>query len=109
MSDLVEQIPLTGMRDLIARRMVESLQEAAQLTLHRSVGAEAVSAFREMFEDGGRPSVNDVVLAAVARVLTRHPAVNATLEENTISRWRTVHLGMAVAVDEGLVVPVIRN
>src|SRR5205823_6378706 len=59
--------------------------------------------------DARRPSVNDLVLAGVVRALARHPSVNATLEDESISRWRSVHLGVAVAVDGGLIVPVIRN
>jgi pyruvate dehydrogenase E2 component (dihydrolipoamide acetyltransferase) len=89
--------------------MTESLREMAQLTLHRQVDAAQLGQFREAFAADSRPSVNDLVLAAVARILARHPWVNATLEEESIFRWRCVHLGMAVAVDAGLVVPVIRN
>src|SRR5690349_181502 len=89
--------------------MTASLQEMAQLTLHRTIEAGALLAFRETFPNGSRPSINDLVCAAVARSLTRHPSVNATLEEDTIRRWRAVHLGIAVALDEGLVVPVIRD
>jgi pyruvate dehydrogenase E2 component (dihydrolipoamide acetyltransferase) len=108
-ADLLEVVPLKGMRAVIARGMTESLREMAQLTLHRQVEAAQFVQFRESFARGSRPSVNDLVLAAVARVLPQHPSVNATLENETIFRWRSVHLGMAVAVDAGLVVPVIRN
>jgi len=108
-ADLVEAVQLEGMRAVIARRMTESLREMAQFTLHRQVEAARLVLFREGFPADGRPSVNDVVLAAVARGLAHHPSVNATLEDDTIFRWRCVHLGMAVAVDAGLVVPVIRN
>ncbi len=89
--------------------MTASLQEMAQLTLHRAIEADALLAFRQSFPSESRPSINDLVHAAIARALTRHPSVNATLEEDTIRRWRAVHLGMAVALDKGLVVPVIRN
>lgn len=107
--ELLERVPLAGMRAVIARRMTDSLREMAQLTLHRLVPTAELVRFRETFATASRPSVNDLVLAGVAHVLVRHPSVNATLEDETISRWRSVHLGVAVAVDAGLVVPVIRN
>lgn len=109
MNDLLEAVPLEGMRAVIARTMMESIHGMAQLTLHRAVETAALARFREASGRETRPSVNDLVLAAAARSLTRHPAVNATLTEETISRWRTVNVGMAVAVQAGLVVPVIRK
>jgi len=108
-TELAEEVRLEGMRAVIARRLTESLQSMAQLTLHREVQTAKLVEFRDSFAADSRPSVNDVVLLGVARVLARHPLVNATLERETIFRWRCVHLGMAVALDEGLVVPVIRN
>jgi pyruvate dehydrogenase E2 component (dihydrolipoamide acetyltransferase) len=107
--DLLEEVRLEGMRGVIARRMSESLREGAQLTLHREIDAQHLAQFRDASSIDPRPSINDLVLASVARVLPRHPQVNATLENDTISRWRCVHLGTAVAVPGGLVVPVIRN
>jgi pyruvate dehydrogenase E2 component (dihydrolipoamide acetyltransferase) len=105
----VERLALSGMRGVIARTMTASLHEMAQLTLHRRVEVSPFNRLRGTFAPDSRPSVNDLVLAAVARALTRHPKVNATVDGETISRWRVVHLGMAVALDDGLVVPVIRN
>lgn len=108
-AELVEQVPLAGMRAVIARRMTESLREMAQLTLHRRVETGPLERRRAALPPETRPSVNDLMLEAVASVLPKHPSLNATLEESTIHRWRTVHLGIAVSVDDGLVVPVIRN
>jgi pyruvate dehydrogenase E2 component (dihydrolipoamide acetyltransferase) len=107
--DLLDRMPLAGMRQVIARNMVQSLREMAQLTLHRRIDASPLMAFRDTFSVRDRPSVNDVLLAAVARTLRRHPSLNATLEDETIYRWKHVHLGMATAIEGGLVVPVIRN
>lgn len=107
--ELHEAVPIKGMRAAIAASMVASLQSTAQLTLHRSFNPQALVAFRQGLRSESRASFNDLFLAATARVLRSHPSVNATVEGNTISRWRTVHLGMAVAVDDGLVVPVVRN
>jgi pyruvate dehydrogenase E2 component (dihydrolipoamide acetyltransferase) len=108
-ADLIEAIPLTGIRALIATRMTQSLRDMAQLTLHRAVDASGFTQRRDTLKLRERPSVNDLVLAATARVLAKHPLINATLEAETIYRWRRVHLGVAVAVQGGLVVPVIRN
>jgi pyruvate dehydrogenase E2 component (dihydrolipoamide acetyltransferase) len=108
-NELLEAVPLDGMRAVIARTMTQSLREMAQLTLHRQVETEQLVRYRESFDADSRPSFNDLVLSAVARTLLHHPSLNATLEADTISRWKHVHLGMAVAVDAGLVVPVIRN
>jgi pyruvate dehydrogenase E2 component (dihydrolipoamide acetyltransferase) len=107
--DLLQAIPLVGMRAAIARSMRDSLQDMAQLTLHRTVPVTNLLTFRNSFPSASRPTMNDLLLCAVAKALPRHPAVNATLEDSTIFRWRPVHLGMAVAVEAGLVVPVIRN
>jgi pyruvate dehydrogenase E2 component (dihydrolipoamide acetyltransferase) len=97
------------MREIIARRMTQSLSEMAQLTLFRSVDATKLSVVRSEYDEQSRPTLNALLLAAVARALVEHPAVNATLEEGVISRWGAAHIGMAVAVDDGLVVPVIRR
>jgi pyruvate dehydrogenase E2 component (dihydrolipoamide acetyltransferase) len=107
-AELHEQIPLDGMRGLIARRLTESLREMAQLTLHHEIDAAPIIEFRRASVDS-QHSINDVVLTAVAHTLAHHPAVNATLENDIILRWRSVNLGTAVAVDAGLVVPVIKN
>ncbi|WP_131770223.1 2-oxo acid dehydrogenase subunit E2 [Candidatus Protofrankia californiensis] len=106
---LHEAVPLKGMRAAIAAAMMQSLHGTAQLTLHRRFNPEPLVAYRQGFSSDARPSLNDLVLAATARVLHTHPWVNATVEDDTIYRWRCVHLGMAVALDNGLVVPVIRN
>lgn len=107
-----ESVPIKGMRAAIAAAMMGSLQGTAQLTLHRQFHADPLVAFRaDAFDPNVRPSLNDLFLTATARVLRDHPALNATIDERTktIRRWRSVHLGMAVGIDEGLVVPVIRD
>jgi pyruvate dehydrogenase E2 component (dihydrolipoamide acetyltransferase) len=106
---LVDATRLDGMRGVIARNLVQSLHDMAQLTLYRTVDASALVRFRGEFNQEVKPSFNDLLLAATANALTRHPSVNATLEDATIYRWRRVDIGMAVAIDQGLVVPVIRR
>ncbi len=102
--------PLTGMRGTIASRMHASLQEMAQLTLHMDVDMAAVTADRATRADRGTaPGYTDYVIAAAAHALRRHPYVNSQVVADGIALLPDVHVGMAVAVDGGLLVPVVRN
>lgn len=107
--------PLKGVRKLIAARMLESLQTTAQLTLNASADARALRAYRNRLKASdpalGLQSVtlNDVVLFAVSRTLRQFPQLNSLLIGDAIHRYRSVHLGMAVETERGLVVPVIRH
>jgi len=58
---------------------------------------------------GIKASINDFLIKAVAAALTRHPEVNASWQENVIRRYNRVHIGVAVAVEDGLITPVIRD
>lgn len=102
--------PLTGMRNIIARRMHGSLREMAQLTLTMEAPFERALAHREAHADRSRvPGITDYVLAATARALKAHPIVNSQLTPSGIALLPHVHLGLAVALDDGLVVPVIHD
>jgi pyruvate dehydrogenase E2 component (dihydrolipoamide acetyltransferase) len=107
-------IPMRAMRKVIAERMHGSLQEMAQLTM----GADALmdeavrlrgQLIEEWADEGIRPSYTDLVIKAVAKALRKHPLLNARVSEAGIELERGVHIGMAVALDEGLVVPVVRD
>lgn len=103
-------VPMTGMRGAIASRMHDSLREMAQLTLHLDASMDAVIADRETRKKAGRaPGYTDYVIAAVARALREHPIVNAQVTDDGIALLPDVNVGMAVAVDDGLLVPVVRN
>lgn len=107
-------VPMRGMRKVIAERMHASLQEMAQLTMAMQVNADELVRLRsalveEWTPDGIRPGYTDLAIKAVAKALRRHPRLNATITERGIELLDEVHVGMAVALDEGLVVPVIRN
>ncbi len=106
-----EKIRLTGMRGTIARRMHASLQEMAQLTLTMDAAMSAVLADRAERKSatGAAPSITDYVVAATARALVLHPRMNAQVTESGIALLPDVHVGLAVAVDNGLLVPVIRD
>jgi pyruvate dehydrogenase E2 component (dihydrolipoamide acetyltransferase) len=106
---ILEIVRLAGMRRLIATRMTQSLREMAQLTLHRAIDARALLRLREQWQSDSSPTINDLVLFAVAKVLADHPAINATLNGETVTRWRSINLGIAVAIDDGLMVPVLHG
>jgi pyruvate dehydrogenase E2 component (dihydrolipoamide acetyltransferase) len=106
-----DTVRLTGMRGTIARRMHASLQEMAQLTLTMDADMTAVLADRTARKaaDAVVPSITDYVVAAAARALTLHSRMNAQVTESGIALLPEVHVGLAVAVDNGLLVPVIRD
>ena len=110
-----ERIPIKGMRGIIAERMHSSLQEMAQLTLTMDVDMDRVVELREQLKDIGKeelgavPGYTDFVIAAVAKALAEHPAANSQIDGNEIVLLEEINVGMAVAVPEGLVVPVVHG
>ncbi|MCJ7672898.1 MAG: 2-oxo acid dehydrogenase subunit E2, partial [Acidimicrobiia bacterium] len=107
-----EVVPMTGMRGVIAERMHASLAEMAQLTMTADATVDRLiklrKALREEWGDDA-PGYTEFVLAAVARALRAHPRVNATIRGNEIHVLPGVHVGVAIAVDNGLMVPVLRD
>lgn len=107
-------IPITGMRKTIANRMHSSLQNSAQLSMDMEVLMDDAVSLRQSLiqewqDEGVRPGYTDLVLKAVAKALVTHPMMNSQMEEAQITLLDQVHLGLAVALPAGLVVPVIRN
>ena len=107
-------IPLRGMRKTIAERMFTSLRETAQLTMDMEVAMDdAVKLRQSLIEewegDGVRVTYTDLVLVAAAKSLVRHPAMNAALVDGAVQRFDQAHVGVAVALDDGLIVPVIKD
>ena len=98
---------LSSMRRAIAARMIRSLTEAAQLTISRQVGMAGATALREDVEKG--LTLTDVILAAVARVLPHHPKLNSHLIGDELRFFDTVNIGLAIALEDGLVTPIIRD
>ena len=106
--DTVEK--LTGMRKVVAQRMYTSAVEIPTVTQTVKVDVTALLAFRKKLKEEGHAfSVNDFVLKAVAKALRRHPEILVSLDGEQIIRRAHVNLGMAVALDAGLIVPVIRD
>lgn len=111
----VQRVPLRGARRVTARRMLESLQTTAQLTLHAHADARALLALRRRLKAGEigpalrAVTINDLLHYAVARTLPAHAELNAQLADDHVLRFRRVHLGFAVDTPRGLYVPVIRD
>jgi pyruvate dehydrogenase E2 component (dihydrolipoamide acetyltransferase) len=103
-------IRMSGMRGTIARRMHASLRDMAQLTLTMDADMDAVVADRQRRKiAGAAPGFTDYVVAAAARALVEHPTVNSQVTKDGIAVLPDIHIGLAVALDAGLLVPVIRH
>ena len=105
-----EDIPLSQMRKAIARRLSETKFSAPEFYLTMEITMDKTMKAREAMNEVSpvKISFNDIVIKAVAIALTKHPMVNAAWMGDKIRKNHHVHIGMAVAVDEGLIVPVIR-
>lgn len=108
------RVLVKGMRQTIARRMHESLQSMAQLTMDMDVAMDDAVRLREQLvgawrEDRVRPGYTDLVIAAVAKALEQHPQMNASFGDDEIVLHGAINVGMAVALDDGLIVPVIHH
>jgi len=114
---VVERVPMSGVRGIIAERMAASHHQAADVTLVTEADATDFVHSRERLkasvaeEWGFEPGYNDLLGLIVARALREFPYMNARLSEDgqTIERLSAVNLGMAVDTERGLLVPVIRN
>lgn len=109
-----QTVPFRGIRRTIAERMHQSLQSAAHVTLTMDVDmTEAVQMVGQIREERRRQGLHltytDLVVKAVAVALTEHPRLNAVLEGEVIRLLPETHIGVAVALEEGIMVPVVRH
>ena len=108
-----EIVPLRGMRKTIAQRMHQSLQDSAQLTMDMAaIMDDAVKLRTQLiseWEGIARPTFTDLVIKAAAKALQKHPLMNSQYDSAGIQLLNEIHIGIAVALPEGLVVPVVRN
>lgn len=106
-------VKLTGMRKVVAERMLASHTEIPPVTQNIKVDVTELMKFRKMLlaETGKKYSVNDLVLKAIAKCLTQHPEILVSFDEanHQIIQRKHVNIGMAVALDAGLITPVIRD
>ena len=105
--------PASNMRKRIAQRMTEAKRDVPHIYLMRELDAAPLLAYRERLNqlvgDKAKISVNDLVVKAVALALRRMPECNASWQGDAIRHFHRVHIGVAVAIPEGLVTPVVRD
>jgi pyruvate dehydrogenase E2 component (dihydrolipoamide acetyltransferase) len=107
-----ELVQLTPMRRLVGERMARSKQSAPHFYLSIEVDMAEITRQRNALKEREvplAPSINDFILIACARALRQFPSLNAAFTEQGIQGYSDINIGMAVALEEGLVVPVIRN
>jgi pyruvate dehydrogenase E2 component (dihydrolipoamide acetyltransferase) len=111
--DALKVIPYAGMRLAIGRNMHRSWSEIPRVTLHSQVVVDELLSLRISINRGAEPmervSVTDLLIKAVAAAVKAVPEINSTFDGASITVHRRIHLGVAVALDHGLVVPVIRD
>lgn len=109
------QVPLTGMRRTIAERLTASVREVPQFTVSVEVNMARAQATVDdlratsVAAEGPKVTLTTFLVKACAWALGRHPAVNASLKEGVIYEWAEINVGVAVAVEAGLIVPVLRG
>jgi pyruvate dehydrogenase E2 component (dihydrolipoyllysine-residue acetyltransferase) len=107
-----ETVQLTPMRRIVGERMTKSKQTAPHFYLSMDADMTEITRRRNKSKEIGEavvPSINDYILYAAARALNQCPSLNAALTDKGVALYAEINLGMAVALEEGLVVPVIRN
>src|SRR5216110_882947 len=102
-----EDVPVTQIRKTIAKRLAASIGPIPHFFLTTEIDMERAAEAREALPE--KISYNDIVIKAVALALVQHRACNAWFQEDHIRYWNEVHVGMAVAIEDGLITPVIRN
>ena len=112
----VEAVPLSQMRKTIAKRLQQSMQTAPHFYVTVSVDATRLLQVRAQINDYAatlaepvKVSVNDIVVKAVAMTLARMPQVNVSFDGESILYKKRVNVGVAVALEQGLIVPVVRD
>ncbi|MCK4514227.1 MAG: 2-oxo acid dehydrogenase subunit E2 [Spirochaetaceae bacterium] len=109
-----DEIPVKGIRKVIAERMHASLTSTAQFTMNAGADARRLLEHRARLKASATIglqsiSINDLVMFAVSRALPGFPAINATFSDGVIRRYGSVNLGFAVDTERGLMVPVIKE
>ena len=105
-------VPLSPMRRIAGERMTQSKQSAPHFYISMEIDMTAIASKRSKWRESGEralPSINDFILSGCARILKDFPILNARFTHDGIEFLPEINIGMAVALEEGLVVPVIRN
>jgi pyruvate dehydrogenase E2 component (dihydrolipoamide acetyltransferase) len=108
-------VPFTGMRRTIAKKMLQSKVESAQTYMSNTVDASRLQTYREELlpfvekRYGVRLTITDLMMKITGAALREHPVINTRWTDKGVLYLPEVHMGMAMALDEGLIVPVIKN
>ncbi|WIG61857.1 MAG: Dihydrolipoamide acetyltransferase component of pyruvate dehydrogenase complex [Ktedonobacterales bacterium] len=112
----VEAVPLSAMRKTIAKRLQQSMQTAPHFYVTMAIDTTKLGGFRETINEYAamqpqpiKVSVNDLIVKAAATALEHMPAVNVSFDGERLLYKRQINIGVAVALDQGLIVPVIRD
>ncbi|HEV2130620.1 MAG TPA: pyruvate dehydrogenase complex dihydrolipoamide acetyltransferase [Longimicrobiaceae bacterium] len=113
-AEAYRDLPLSQMRKTIARRLTQSIGPVPHFFLTIEVDMGEAMQLRQRInerfkEEGIKVSPNDLIIKAVAAALRRHPWVNSAWTGDAVRQYDVVHIGVAVAVEEGLITPVIRD
>ncbi|HWR44169.1 dihydrolipoamide acetyltransferase family protein [Sporomusa sp.] len=110
---VIEVIPYEGMRQAIGENMANSWAVAPKVTHHVGVDLSALQTLRATInadvKDTEKISVTDILVKAVAKVLQAYPKINSTLSGDEIRVLQDINVGVAIAIPDGLVVPVVKN
>ena len=113
--DAQKSVPVQGMRKVIAQRMMESISGSPQYSMFMDFDMfELLPAFRrhqeqEVSNGAPKPTLSDLFIKLFAEALQKYPIVNSTFTQEEILLHRDINIGLAVAVEEGLTVPNIKN
>ncbi|MBC7121616.1 MAG: 2-oxo acid dehydrogenase subunit E2, partial [Candidatus Methanosuratus sp.] len=109
-----KRIPLVGMRKVIAQRMSESWHTSPMVTLNSEADASGLKSLREELKDefkkrGASLSYNHILLKICAQALVEFPMLNTRLEGDEVILQDEVNIGLAIALEDGLIVPAVKN
>lgn len=105
-----EVIPLAGVRKVIAQRMEESLKRSPQATVAARADLSPLLVFKDLYAgDGIKYSITDLFVKIAALALVQNPILNSSLQDDKIIVYDSINIGIAMAVDNYLLVPVIKN
>lgn len=108
---ILEKIPYSGVRKIIGDRLSQSKFTAPHLYFTDSIDTTNLTAFRKMLNEKSEQKIafSDLLVKAVSKALVKFPNVNASLVDNEIVVYKSTNIGSAIAGDNGLIVPVIKN
>jgi pyruvate dehydrogenase E2 component (dihydrolipoamide acetyltransferase) len=108
-ASMSQSVPMRGTRKTIAERMHQSLRDTAQLTITSEADVTPATELRERLKREFDFTYTDLLIQAASRALLKYPRMNSKLEGNAIVASSEANIGIAVSLDDGLIVPVIRD